>query len=103
MQKALLENICNKGEATPLRQDVVGKIFYKEEPTCNYHGRFCLYILLFPGTLVEFLLSQGHLIRFDMATLGVLKKEKQQKSLQQADRGVCLITNSVIICTVIRS
>ena len=40
--------------------------------TRDDHGCLCLHVLLLPGTLVELLLSQGHLIGLHMAALGVL-------------------------------
>jgi len=43
--------------------------------TCNDHGGFSLDVLLLPRTFVELLLTQGHLVCFDVATLRVLKEE----------------------------
>lgn len=41
-------------------------------PTCNHHGSFRLYVLLFPRALIELLLPQRHLVGFYVPPLRVL-------------------------------
>lgn len=41
-------------------------------PTCNHHGSFRLYVLLFPRALIELLLPQRHLVGFHVPPLRVL-------------------------------
>lgn len=45
------------------------------QPTCDHHGSFGLYIFLFPGALIEFLLPERHLIGFYVPPLRVLGGE----------------------------
>lgn len=52
------------------------KIFSKRL-TCDDHGGFGLYVLLFPRPLVKLLLAQRHLVRLDVSTLRVLKEKPQ--------------------------
>jgi len=78
----LLENLCSTTAALSLEKEIGGggdthTIFHKEGPTCDDHGGFSLYVLLFPGTFVKLLLTQGHLVRLDVATLRVLKDKPQ--------------------------
>ena len=41
--------------------------------TWDDHGCLSLYVLLFPGTLVELLLPQRNLVGLHMASLGILR------------------------------
>lgn len=48
----------------------------RRQQTCNHHGSFSFYVLLFPGALIELLLPERDLIGFYVPPLRVLGGER---------------------------